>query len=676
MTDKGAREFRPWHFIVLWLVLATALIAWEHKFYFAEEHWEVGDAAANGLQIRKAKHFNELHGNYSRFQFHHPGPAFFYAYAAGEWVLYDLLKVVPSPANAHVFAGVLLQTGFLAWALAILSKRTRHPLIAPLVLLLAALHFGAVNYNIPHSVYESIWPPHVLLFPFLCFVVACASLASGCGKHILPVVTAGALLVHGHVAQPLFVVPLFLLSCVAFAMRLRTSDKPIRDALRNFRRSFIAAGTVLLIFLLPLAIDASAGSESNLARIFSHFSGSAGDRKSLLQSLNYLGTFLCYVPDPEKFCDVLGPGSLLYARDRWYVLAGWLVLGGLLAFVYRRRTLAADFTRWLVLLFGVGILLMLVWGIMQSAEMFAFNSHFAFALLFVPMILLAIAVCERVSGRLARYASVIALIVAVPFTVASAYDWRVWPRLSAGPIFQELVTAAKAERHRKKFLQFEGVDWPWAVGSALMLRRIGMDFRVPTHVGFIFGYDKTSNVSRSLRGGETEIWTFDVDPQTRSGFQLVGGPFVANRPPPLAPNSDLHFAGDGLNAAPWAVSGWDLSTGPFSSSVARSAALYFQPERTVGDIEMTLDVFPEVTARLPAQRMIISLHKQKLEDVTLTTARELKVRIPAELWNRETAAAILFDFPTAASPADLGLSTDPRRLGYGFRRVTFRELPR
>ena len=675
MTAERAREFRPWHFALLWLVLATTLIAWEHEFYFAQEQWEVGDAAANGLQIRKAKHFNELHGNYSRFLFHHPGPAFFYAYAAGEWVLYDLLKVVPSPHNAHVFSGVLVQTGFLAWALAILGKRTRHALVAPLVLVFGALHFGAVNYNIPHSVYESIWPPYVLLFPFLCFILACASLASGCGKHILPAVTAGALLVHGHVAQPLFVVPLFVLSCVAFGRRLNASGKPLRDTLQNFRRSFIAAGAVLLVFLLPLVLDALAGSQSNLARIFSHFSESSADRKSLLQSLNYLGSFLCYVRDPEKFCDVLGPGSLLYARDRWYVVAGWLALAALLAFAYRRSSLASDFTRWLYLLFGVGILLMLMWGIMQSAEMFAFNSHFAFALLFVPMILLAIALCERVSGSLARYASVVTLIAAVPLTVASAYDWRVWPPLSPGPVFQELVTAARSERHRKKFLDFPGTEWPWAVGSALMLRRLGMDFRVPTHTGFMFGYDKTSNLSRSLRGGETAIWTFGADPETRTGFQLGGGPFVATLPPPLAPNSDVHFAGEANNAEAWAVYGWDVTSGPISVSVQKSAGLYFQPERSGGDVEMTLDVFPEVSAPLPAQRMVISLHKQTLEDVTLSAPAELKVRIPAELWNREPTATIVFEFPTAASPADLGWSADPRLLGYGFCRVSFRELP-
>jgi hypothetical protein len=671
-----ARELKPWHFAVLWLALAASLIAWEHKFYFVEEHWEVGDAAANGLQIRQAKYFDELHGNYSRFLFHHPGPAFFYGYAAGEWVLYDLLKVVPSPHNAHVFVGVFVQTGFLAWALAILAKRVRHRLLVPLVLIFAALHFGAVNYNIPHSMYESIWPPYVLLFPFLCFILACASLASGCGKHILPAVTAGCLLVHGHVAQPLFVGPLFIVSCVGFAWRLRASGKPLGDALQHFRRSFIAAAAVLFVFLLPLAIDAFAGKESNLARIFAHFSGSSGDRKSLLQSLNYLGTLLCYVRDPEKFCDVLGPGSLIYASDRWYLVAGWVALAALLVALYRRRSTAPDFTRWLQLHFGLGILLMLVWGIMQSAEMFAFNSHFAFALLFLPLILLAIGVAERVSGRAATYGAVFASIAALPLFVGSAYDWRVWPPISPGPTFHELVTAAKAEPHRKKFLHFQDEDWPWAVGSALMLRRIRMDFRVPTRAGFMFGYDKTSNLSRSIRGGETAIWSFGADPANRSGFQILRGPFVANLPPMLAPTTDIHFAGDELNAAPWAAYGWDLSTGPFSMAVEKSAALYFQPMRAQSDIEMTLDLFPELDDMPTGQRIVISMHKQTLHDVTLSGRTQLTARIPAELWNREPTAAIVFQFPAETAHVGDTESGDKQRLpAIGFLRLTLRELP-
>src|SRR6266487_3878520 len=112
-------------FVLVWLGLAAIFIGSHWSFYFLQEHSELGDFAANALQIRNAKSFQELYGNYSRWGFHHPGPAFFYLYAAGEFLLRDVLRAVPSPFNAHLLVGVLIQTGFFAWTLSILHRRVR-----------------------------------------------------------------------------------------------------------------------------------------------------------------------------------------------------------------------------------------------------------------------------------------------------------------------------------------------------------------------------------------------------------------------------------------------------------------------------------------------------------------------------------------------------------------------
>ncbi|REM67800.1 hypothetical protein DSI38_09235, partial [Mycobacterium tuberculosis] len=72
-------------FAVFAIVLATAA-----GFVFGPYRLEVGDFAANALNIIRAKSFHEIYGNYSRWQFNHPGPFFFYVYAFGEMVLVDL----------------------------------------------------------------------------------------------------------------------------------------------------------------------------------------------------------------------------------------------------------------------------------------------------------------------------------------------------------------------------------------------------------------------------------------------------------------------------------------------------------------------------------------------------------------------------------------------------------
>lgn len=133
------------------------------RFYFVLPHLEVGDLGADALQIHDAKYFRELHGQYSRWGFHHTGPGFFYVYAIGEWILRDLLRLVPSAFNAHGIVGVLLQTGFFTWSLWILQQHFRLRLLTPVLLVLAAVHFGAVSYNVPDSVFSSIWAAHILV---------------------------------------------------------------------------------------------------------------------------------------------------------------------------------------------------------------------------------------------------------------------------------------------------------------------------------------------------------------------------------------------------------------------------------------------------------------------------------------------------------------------------------
>jgi hypothetical protein len=208
--------------VAIWLLVSSLLIGSHFNFYFLKPHYEGGDFAANALQIRQAKVFHELYGNYSRFGFHHPGPAFFYAYALGEVVLFDALKIVPAPYNAHAITGILIQALFFTWTLAIIGRRVRRPLVLPLLLAFAAVHFSIVNLSIPGSAFESIWPPYVLLCPFLRFVVASASVASGGVKDLVPCVLAGCVLVHSHVAQPLFVVPLFVIAYATLSFRPRS----------------------------------------------------------------------------------------------------------------------------------------------------------------------------------------------------------------------------------------------------------------------------------------------------------------------------------------------------------------------------------------------------------------------------------------------------------------------
>ena len=69
---------------ILAAVLFAAILLNNSQLVFHSRQYESDDYAADSLQVIKAKHFRETLGQYSRYGFHHPGPAFFYVLAWGE----------------------------------------------------------------------------------------------------------------------------------------------------------------------------------------------------------------------------------------------------------------------------------------------------------------------------------------------------------------------------------------------------------------------------------------------------------------------------------------------------------------------------------------------------------------------------------------------------------------
>src|SRR5271170_2777426 len=92
------RDTAPWILTAAFVLLLLAL----NLQLFTKPIVEFGDFAANSLLVQQAKHFRLLTGHYSRFHFHHPGPAFLYLFALGEFLFYDVLHVVPAPYNAQL----------------------------------------------------------------------------------------------------------------------------------------------------------------------------------------------------------------------------------------------------------------------------------------------------------------------------------------------------------------------------------------------------------------------------------------------------------------------------------------------------------------------------------------------------------------------------------------------
>ena len=210
MGIQSSQPASPSSSLAVWISAFTfllVLLILNHDL-FTVPIFEYTDFAANAIQVERAKHFHELLGNYSRWGFNHPGPAFFYLYALGEKVLYDWLHLVPAEMNSHILIIILLNTAFLFGSICIIAGYCRSRLFPPIALALSLYFICVVNLTIPGSAMLSVWPPQVLLSCFLFFITASASVACGNVKRLPWAVLAGLLLVHGHVAQPLFVIAL------------------------------------------------------------------------------------------------------------------------------------------------------------------------------------------------------------------------------------------------------------------------------------------------------------------------------------------------------------------------------------------------------------------------------------------------------------------------------------
>ena len=229
-------------------MLFAAVVLAINAHWFRVPITEGGDFAANSIQVYHAKMFRELLGNYSRWQFHHPGPVYFYLFAAGEYLFCDFLQIVPAPANAQFLTVLLVNTALLFGSIEIFARHFSGALFRPLALGAAVLLIFEVNHAQPGSALVSLWMPHVALFAFLFFASACASVAAGRAGH-LPLAALGAMmLVHLHMAQFLFAGVMSLAACAALVA--------VRRDFRQHAGTVALSAGIVALFLLADGVGA------------------------------------------------------------------------------------------------------------------------------------------------------------------------------------------------------------------------------------------------------------------------------------------------------------------------------------------------------------------------------------------------------------------------------------
>ncbi len=720
----GFKRFSP-----LWLTLGLGilLVANNAGFYFRQPYDEYWDSAANSLRVIQAKHFAELYGPYSHWGFSHPGPALFYLEALGEWLFYDLLRWTPAPFNGQLLLHALVMAGFYVAALQLFARRMADNIrwwFLALALCAGVWHFGD-KPDLP-SFYNPLggpvaflsnWSAHALALPFLCLLAAAASVAAGDGRDLPLLVLAGGFLVHTHVAQPLFVVPVAAVAYGVLLARGMVAERRMSPPNGRFRwwpgaawranpRAHLIGTGLLACFLLPLVLDLFKGRESNFAAILRHLHTHKAEHKTLARSVLYFlqfGAYQSYRPGARAFGHYDLPGALAYLRSHVLLLILW----SLAAAVAFRATLRGTWTRrlqatasedvagaangrflaWCGTFLFLSVAITLYWGTIQDGEMFYYNAWFNFAIYYFALLIALAAVCQDLRVWLSRmaghsWARLAPAGLAVVVGTLSANSWRVADPAAAEDraVWENTLRAWRATDdagapHVCKSLVFADMDWYQAVGVALQLERAGEPCVVPEAWEARFGVRHSwRNIHPGSGVAEPRRWRFegpDTFPaQTTSipAFPFRNGTTLNAGLPPLELTAAQPVAGfdfkTGGNATDLMVGGWFAPESWGAWSDAAVAIMEFCPQPVAGgEVELRVDAFPMLMpARgVTAQRARVFFNgaaigpEQRLTDWAAT---RMFFHIPAVQWNQAATAAhpcaaLRFEFPDAFAPAVL-----------------------
>lgn len=720
------------------LMIICLMLANSANFFFHQPFYEIDDWAANSLYIENAKHLTEIYGNYSRWGFHHPGPAFFYLQAFGEWLFFDKLHLVAAPFNGQVLAQVIAMSAFFVTVIAIFTRwlpaRSRRWFV-PIALIAGAIHFAymgrlcvdlSYTLHVP-SALASPWSAHALVMPTLCLLAAGASVAAGRGEYLPLVALVDGCLVHTHVAQPLFVLPLSFLTYAGLCWQ---GWRRKRAPWREFPRAHLLAVSITFVFVLPLLLDLRWGKESNLAHILQHMHRHHEEHKTLARSVLYFlqfATYTAYWPlPPNEFGWYDWPGMQIYLRRFAWVYAVWAVILGVALWPLALNLLRRDkptpsidvptrrFLAWAGAFALLDLVLTLYWGTIQDGPMVYFNSWFNYSLYLFVFLMAVAAICARPASGEAAGETVVAAGSRPAWwwgIGSAAAVLAVWGLLANRLRIDDPNAAADAATRASvvdaieasnaddaaapvpKLLAFPHGMWQVAVGVAVQLQRAGQPFVVPKEWAVIFDHAHIwPQDYGSAAASPLQVFHFYLPDAKEAApppvFALKRGFFTIN-PPTVDPTGDgstLDFSVTG-NALDYRIIGWSDAEPWGTWNDGDRALLAFHPRPTGGgDVELTMDIHPllEPDKGIVLQHMSATFDGQPIggEQLLYGELHPAKLLIPAQLWNRAAArpsmqvTTLELRFPDAATPPDFtpnGQPLDARSLAVGFRRIDFRE---
>jgi hypothetical protein len=255
-----------------WLVLAAAAPffpgAWQFVHRGIPDILFTGDGAALELRTLHAAHGTQLLGPYSRFQWCHPGPAFFYLALP----IYELFHEHGPALNLFAFIANLA----CAVALTLSAWRLRGVVFALSAATLLAIYECAE----PQFQLSGEWNPMTPILPLALLSLLCAHLALGRIETLPPFAFVASAVVQTHIGFLPIVLSLCALAATFGIVRALAERAAWRAAFRHPgtrappRRvawSLAATACVLVVAWLPPIVENARGPCGNLCLLYRFF---------------------------------------------------------------------------------------------------------------------------------------------------------------------------------------------------------------------------------------------------------------------------------------------------------------------------------------------------------------------------------------------------------------------
>lgn len=260
---------KPQYQILFLWICFSAFFLFLNLESFKGKFFPISDFAANDFQIVEILNGKIGLGAYSRFQFNHPGPVYFYFAAFGEKLFFFLEAFT----SRHALVSYCINVFFLGFLFYNISNQFKSLQIGLVLWFASFFVWKTLGYGF---LFET-WTPFLMISTFSVFVLSTVYLSLQKWKFLPWFIITGSILFQLNVMG---VLPL-LAGILFLVYRYWGLQKQKEWIWIDFRRYLLISIAIGLLIWLPVILDFFIQFPGNISRVFMYLLKGGGNKKPI-----------------------------------------------------------------------------------------------------------------------------------------------------------------------------------------------------------------------------------------------------------------------------------------------------------------------------------------------------------------------------------------------------------